>query len=195
MITLYIVRHGTTEANAKKIVQGQTDTPLTQQGKVDAAALAKKLEEIRFDAIYSSDLGRAFMTEFIIAKLDHEEDKIHTDAKLRELDFGDEGNHKKDQVLADFPQYQTDADFVFPDGESFNQMKQRVTSFLVELATKHEGETILIVTHSCCIRAIKSWAKNIDPDLHLLQSKVPHDYVSIIKIEKDSVQSYTEASN
>lgn len=67
MTTFYIVRHGTTVANEKGIIQGQIDTPLSKKGKNEIKQLAQKLQHIRFDAIYSSDLGRAFITEFIIA--------------------------------------------------------------------------------------------------------------------------------
>ena len=65
--TIYLVRHGETEWNVKKLIQGQKDIPLNKKGEDQAMALGKKLKKIKFDAIYSSDLRRAAETAIIIA--------------------------------------------------------------------------------------------------------------------------------
>ena len=64
--TLYIVRHGETEWNVKKIIQGNEDIPLNKKGESQAKELAKKLRHIKFDVIFSSDLIRAKRTAEII---------------------------------------------------------------------------------------------------------------------------------
>ena len=59
---LYIVRHGETKYNEKKIIQGHLDIPLSDEGIRQAKKLAKRLEVINFDCIYTSDLKRAKQT-------------------------------------------------------------------------------------------------------------------------------------
>ncbi|MBI2630816.1 histidine phosphatase family protein [Candidatus Nomurabacteria bacterium] len=53
--TLYLVRHGETEWNVKKITQGQSESTLTENGIRQAEETAEKLKDIKFDAIFSSD--------------------------------------------------------------------------------------------------------------------------------------------
>lgn len=178
MVTIYVVRHGTTEANAKGIIQGQLDTPLTEKGKQDAQLLAKKLEGIQFDHIYSSDLGRAFITEFIIAQLDHEIDKISEVPQLREVDYGDVSNENKKQMLADLGEKYYDPDYQFPRGESRRQAQERAVGFFEELKQQHTSETILVVTHSGIIRALKDHYTDADYN-ELLHQSVPHEYIGI----------------
>lgn len=64
--TLYIARHGQTEWNAKGILMGQKDSPLTDLGVQQACDLAKELANVHFDAIFSSDLLRAQRTAQIV---------------------------------------------------------------------------------------------------------------------------------
>lgn len=84
--TIYIVRHGESEANAKGILQGQKDYPLTPKGEEQALIISNELKGINFDAIFSSDLLRAKRTAEIIAverKL-----AVNTTKMLRERNYG-----------------------------------------------------------------------------------------------------------
>ena len=63
---LYLVRHGQTEFNVRKLWTGQMDIPLTEEGRQQAAAIRPKLEKIPFDRVYASDLSRAMETQRII---------------------------------------------------------------------------------------------------------------------------------
>ena len=67
LTTFYIVRHGQTEWNVLHRIQGQLDSSLTEQGKQEAKETAKKLKDVHFDVIYSSDLLRSKHTAEIIA--------------------------------------------------------------------------------------------------------------------------------
>lgn len=64
---IYIVRHGQTEMNHRKALQGRSDYPLDEKGIAQARAAAEKLRDIRFDRVYTSPLKRAVQTAKLIA--------------------------------------------------------------------------------------------------------------------------------
>lgn len=190
MLTFYLVRHGNTENNRKgKIMGGQIDTPLTDEGFKNAEILTQKLQSISFDHVYSSDLGRAFITAFILGEnlklLPH----ISREKLLREIDFGIYTNRKKEEVLLECPEYKTSSNFVFPEGESYEDVQKRAITFLHHLEKKHSGQTILVVTHAGVIRAIKCFLNHWDLNSHL-QMHITHEYIGKFIIENGSLISY-----
>lgn len=84
---LWVVRHGQTAANKNKILQGHLDTDLDASGLLQAEAVAKRLKNVTFDAVFSSDLKRARDTAEQIIKY-HPELKLVTHPELRERYFG-----------------------------------------------------------------------------------------------------------
>jgi len=82
-IRIYIVRHGETEENKQKIIQGQLDTPLNSEGEKQANLVAKALRDIPFDVCYSSDLSRAASTAERIL-VHHSGVRLETPLALRE---------------------------------------------------------------------------------------------------------------
>ena len=86
LTTLYVVRHTTSEWNEKGIIQGHKNPQLSKSGIGEAKILAKKLKDIKFDFVFSSDLLRAKKTAEIIA-LEHKLE-IQTTKLLRERKFG-----------------------------------------------------------------------------------------------------------
>ena len=89
-VTLYITRHGKTMLNTSDRSQGWIDAPLTPAGIEVASALGRglKLEGVEFDAVYTSDSGRAIETAEIILKEKGQNLEIHKDKRLREFNFG-----------------------------------------------------------------------------------------------------------
>ena len=145
-----IVRHGETEWNIKGIRQGNLDSRLTEKGVTQAKALAQRLAREKFSALYSSDLGRAVHTAKEIAALTGHE--IVTDARLRERHLGNFQGLNGDEIVAKYPeerrQFRTmGPDYVIPGGESMRQQVARNVAYLNELAAKHQGEQIVVVTH------------------------------------------------
>jgi 2,3-bisphosphoglycerate-dependent phosphoglycerate mutase len=145
-----IVRHGQTQWNLKLIRQGHLDSALTPKGIAQAKALAQRLAHESFSALYSSDLGRAVQTaEMISAVTGH---AIVTDTRLRERNLGIFQGLSGDEIQRKFPEeyrlHRTlSVDYVIPDGESVKQQVQRNILCLSEIAEKHFGETIVVVTH------------------------------------------------
>ncbi len=146
---IYFVRHGETEWNKKKILQGHKDSPLTLKGKKNAENLGKTLEKKKIEVIYTSDLGRCVQTAEIINK--YLKTKLVKTPKLRERDFGSLNGklNKEVEKMLDLFNPNEKA----PDGESFNQLKNRVINFL-KLLKKKKLERVLIVAHEGTLRAI-----------------------------------------
>ena len=95
--TIYLVRHGQTEWNAQNIIQGQKDASLTEVGLNQAKKIKELCKNIPFEAVFSSDLGRAHNTAKIIAQ--DRNITIHTSNLLRERSFGPFEGQKADQVI------------------------------------------------------------------------------------------------
>ena len=147
---LIIVRHGQTEWNIAGIRQGHLDSQLTSKGIAQANALARRLARERFAALYSSDLGRAVQTAMAVAELTGHE--IVTDARLRERHLGIFQGLNANEIMEKFPEERRllrtmGPDYVIPGGESMRQQVERNVSFLNDLAQKHAGETVVVVTH------------------------------------------------
>ncbi len=84
--TLYVVRHAETEWNKRNLIQGHTDLPLTTKGEKQAQQLGIKLRDVKFSAVFSSDLLRAKKTAEIVAL--ERELIVTTTQKLRERRYG-----------------------------------------------------------------------------------------------------------
>lgn len=154
---IYIVRHGETEWNLKRIVQGQMDSPLTDLGISQAKDLAKELREIKFDLVFSSDLLRAKKTAEIIAA-EHKL-TVETTELLRERAFGKLEGKPVEALRAFedlFAKLKHEEIFVYkssPDVESDKEITTRLITFLRETAITHAGKKILVVTHGGVMRA------------------------------------------
>ena len=145
-----VVRHGETHWNVASRIQGHGDSELTANGIAQAEAIAQRLAAEPFDAIISSDLGRALATAGRIAERCGR--TIATDARLRERHFGVGEGRTYDEVERDYPNVfgrsrETDPDFAIPGGESRRAFHDRVTAAFEALAHAHAGRRIAVVTH------------------------------------------------
>lgn len=154
--TLYLVRHGQTQWNVDQIIQGQTDVPLTKIGEQQANEQRKKLKDVSFSKIYSSDLIRAHRTAEILnleKKL-----ALQTAVSLRERQFGvyqgksiAEGKKRLWELLAHYSSHP----YIKESGvETNEEMVERSITFLREISVVHPNENILIVTHGGIMRVI-----------------------------------------
>jgi probable phosphoglycerate mutase len=145
MTRLCLVRHGETDWNVQRRIQGHIDIPLNPGGIEQAAAAARGIQ-----AIYSSDLTRARQTAATIALelgLD-----VRSDAQLRERRFGIfEGltyDDAKREHSALYARFETrDTAFAVPGGESLLELAARVEAMLRRIVHQHPGQTVLVVTH------------------------------------------------
>lgn len=150
--TLYITRHGQTEWNVAKIMQGHHDSPLTELGVSQAVWLSEALSYINFAAIYSSSTLRARRTAEIICRQRSIEVVAHD--HLREVYMGDWEGRKYSELEKRYPEefsaFWNNPHLFKPvnGGESYYDLQERVVPLLKEIIARHEGEEILIVTHA-----------------------------------------------
>jgi broad specificity phosphatase PhoE len=159
---LLLARHGETDWNAGYRFQGHADPPLNATGRAQARELAAMLADRSFAAVYASPLRRAFETAEIVAA-PHGLRAVAVEG-LREVDVGAWQGLTRDEVEARFPEQFTRwlaFGEGWDDGETYEEMGRRVVTALLELASRHEGETVLGVTHGGPIRAAIAFARGI----------------------------------
>jgi probable phosphoglycerate mutase len=138
-------------------MQGQTDTPLSESGRAQAAALGARLAQARFNALYASDLARAFDTARAVA--DACGCEIIADARLRERSFGIFEGLTQAEIAARYPEelrrFQSrDPDYAMPGGETARAFHDRCLACLTEIAERHAGGEVVVVTHGLVLDAV-----------------------------------------
>jgi len=169
MKRLVLVRHGETEWNSDKRIQGSVDVPLSERGIRQAEALAGTLtaKGERFDRIYTSDLQRSLRTGEILAHR-LQIPSFTTTPLLRELHCGVwEGRSIEDLRTSEWPAYErwlVDPDYAIPGGESVMQLHERVRQFLSqERAGLDESAAVIIVAHGLLNRMFLAVLLKLDP--------------------------------
>ena len=157
---IYFIRHGETQWNKEKRLQGRSDIPLNEYGKELALITAKAMKEIPFDIIYSSPLIRAKETAQI---LDFGRNlPILEDDRLVEMSFG-EGEGESLPMIHTHPELKlynfihNPASYTPPEGgESFEQVYKRCKSFVEDiiLPAEKQYDCMLIVAHGALIRGM-----------------------------------------
>ena len=152
-MNIWLVRHGQTDLNKAKKMQGRSDIPLNDTGIRQAKEAALQAAGVHFDAVYASPLCRAVSTAAIIAGIDKR--GVITDQRLLEVDFGRyEG--KSYFLLGPAMTMYWALPEVFPapkSVETIASMVKRSSSFLEELAEK-PYDNVLISCHGGIIRAL-----------------------------------------
>ena len=160
---IYIIRHGQTEGNAAKLLQGRCDKPLNETGVEQARAAAERLRTagIRFARVYTSPLSRAARTGGIVA----EGIEQVVDERLIEMDYGPyEGmplDNPEPEVLAFFKDF---AGTPAPEGmEPLADIVARLGAFLEDVRADAVEQDILVSTHAI---AMKGALEYLTPDSH-----------------------------
>lgn len=158
MTTLYIIRHGETDWNAQGLWQGHTDVPLNAAGHEQAQRLATHLAHsgVHLDAIYSSDLLRAWETAQPIGE------SLGVDLRampaLREIDLGSWSGMTREQVIAQdaetLDRISSGEDLPRGGGERLAELHQRVVAAAEQAAAEHPGGAVALVTHGGPVRAL-----------------------------------------
>ena len=150
MTEICIIRHGETAWNAVFKIQGRSDIPLNETGRRQADITAGYLESESWDIIYSSPLRRALETARTISKAVGVKN-ITTEADLIECDFGAAEGMTLDERRVKYPDRN-----LIPNAEKLDALSSRAEKIIKQIALRHEGKRILIVSHACFIMEVLS---------------------------------------
>lgn len=155
MTTLILVRHGQSETNPRGEFTGQLDVGLLPLGVIQAEKTAEFItQNYKVNAVYASDLKRAYITGEIIAQKASAE--ITADKRLREVNAGEWQGKKFTEIKDSFPEewevWLNDIGNCRTGKESIRELGDRVCKALCEIAEKNEGKTVVIATHATPIR-------------------------------------------
>lgn len=145
-LKLYFVRHGETQYNIEKRMQGFCDSPLTDRGIQQAKAVGAGLASIDFEAVYSSESHIKALP-------------IKTDARLKEMNFGILESLLQEEIISEHGNIlekifsMSDINFKVPKGESFTDLLTRTKAAVDEIIATHKenGGNILIFSHGVTI--------------------------------------------
>ncbi|MHC1740190.1 MAG: histidine phosphatase family protein [Anaerolineaceae bacterium] len=164
MTEIWLVRHGQTDWNKTGRFQGQTDIPLNSTGIQQARELALKLSQVKFAAIFSSDLSRASQTAVIASEKLHL--PILTDARLREICQGKWEGMSLAEVREKYEIDLTQADESpetsrAPGGESVQEVANRMALAADAIVRQLPNGKVLLVSHGLAVAALYCLANNI----------------------------------
>jgi broad specificity phosphatase PhoE len=183
-----LARHGESDWNLAGRWQGHSDRPLTERGRNQAEALARRLAETPLDAVYSSDLARARDTAAVVAAAQGL--AVEAVAELREVDVGSWSGLTRDEAAERFPDgYRRWLERQGPgweDGETYEQMGGRVIAALHGIARRHPGGRVLVVSHGGSLRAVLAAAAGVDVATYRSRHPVmPNGELGIVLVGPD----------
>lgn len=191
--TIYLLRHGETKWNVEGRYQGQKDSPLTNNGKeqarINALKLQKNIENFDEVKIFSSPLGRAKSTSFILCdELNIVRDKIVFDERLTEFDYGlFEGELKsfcQDKYADVFQAREADKWwYQIENGESYEIVTNRLKLWLDEVK---EEEVIVVVAHEMINRALRGLYFNYEHN-KTLKLRQSNDLVLLLSGDEEII--------
>ena len=163
---LYMIRHGETDWNKEKRLQGQSDTQLNEYGIELARITGEALKDVHFDYIFSSPLKRAYKTAELI-RMDRPV-KIITDDRLKEICFGVNEGVSSELITEDFHYFFDAPDKYIPaqGGETYEQLCARsqafIDSVIVPLSLKEPKATVLITAHGALNKSIMIYLNHLE---------------------------------
>ncbi len=164
---LLLIRHGESTGNSAGRMQGQDDTELSPHGREQAALLAQRLAGLhdRPTLVYSSDLRRAHDTaQAVAAALGT---VVHLDPRLRELDVGTWAGMAREEIATMDPVdwrawEERRGEVRYGGAESFADLQRRVVPAVAEIADRHPGAHLVVVTHGVAIRTYLAHVLGLD---------------------------------
>ena len=191
MKKLYLLRHGQTEFNVKKLVQGRCDSPLTDLGRQQAGMAAAWLKDhdVVPDKVVSSPLGRAMDTAGLVAtELLGQNTSVEPCEGIIERCYGtfEEGPH--DALPTDV--WDPGEDLVPFGGEGSQALQERMVASLTKLISAEGTETLLAVSHGS---ASRQFIKAAAPTDFKLPAKLPNCAIMIFNFDEEKPQAEGES--
>ncbi|MBP3870161.1 MAG: histidine phosphatase family protein [Faecalicoccus sp.] len=158
MTVFYIVRHGETLFNTKKMVQGWVDSPLTEKGESQAKEAGNRLKNIEFDHAYSSTQERAYDTLRIM--IGQRDIPITQKKGFKELFYGDLEAERQDEIDWVSIRKEHPEGYAFCNGENKKDATDRFFHTMKGIMDQYPDSNVLIVSHGSIIRHV---LERIDP--------------------------------
>ncbi|PZR52923.1 histidine phosphatase family protein [Xylanimonas oleitrophica] len=190
-LTLTLVRHGQTHFNARGILQGSSNSPLTRTGQEGVRTTARHLAASTFTAAYSSPSGRAVTTAVEILR-HHEDLRLRVDADLREYDFGMFERRPERELEAREPWAELVPAVLagthpgLPHGETGEAFMTRTREVFARIAERHPEGEVLVVGHGLTLGAYL-WTLQGGPLVPL-----PNASVSTVRVADDGTAEVVE---
>lgn len=193
---IYITRHGETEWNKEGRMQGWKNSNLTEDGIKNAKKLGERLKHVDFDCIYCSPLGRAVDTAKYIRR-DKKTEIILVDS-LKEMGFGKWEGMEHDIIKELYPtehfNFWNKPHLYNPiEGESFNELFERVNDVLNQITSNSSLENVLIVSHAVVIKAIYAIIKKYPLEELWNSPFLQGTSLTIIEVEDNEINMILEA--
>ncbi len=174
--TVFLLRHGETQFNAEKRVQGQLQNPLNAKGKKQAKKLHRLFEMIPVDAVYSSPLKRAIQTATIVFP----GQAIQTEVGFREREYGILEGMKWESAKKNYPkeikQYEKNRDLHIKGAESTEQVQARAKKSIKKIIKQYSGKKIAVVGHGflnkALLAALLGWSKEKMAKTHQFNASI-----------------------
>lgn len=147
--------HGTTYDNEAHLSSGHNDVALSPLGIQQSKEMGERYKDAHFDAIFCSDLQRAYQSAEIAFG---DKFPIIKDARLRECDYGDLTQHPSAEVDVEKPKRIREP---FPNGESYEQTSARMKAFLQDLLRDHNGKRVMVIGHRATQYGLEHWIKGL----------------------------------
>jgi len=170
-ITYFV--HGTTTDNEKNISSGWSDVELSELGIQQSIDLIDQIKEKHFDVVFCSDLKRAVKSAELTFK---DKVEIIQDERLRECNYGEYNAQSSDIVE---PMQEKSITEKFSKGESYEDVKDRLESFINFLKKNYDGKSVAIVAHKAPQLALdvllknKTWEQSFADDWRKTKSWQP----------------------
>ncbi len=164
-VRLMLVRHGEPEDAARGRCYGKLDIGLSERGREQVRRTTRWLENTPVAAIYTSPRRRARESAEITGNQLLRD--VYVEDRLCEIDFGEFEGMTYDEVAERYPEkylawMNRPTEVIFPGGESFEQMRERVTCAAAQILGSHTGQTIVLVTHGGVNRIILAEALRME---------------------------------
>ena len=164
---IILIRHGETEWNSQKRMQGHSNSDLTEVGRGQIQALGELMKNVSFDHIYSSDSLRTRQTAEAITQ--YSGHTLQFDQRIREKNLGvfegltsTEAKERHPEVYRLFKT--AGANYVIDEGESTQQLLERALEFIEEIRLRHPQERVVMVTHGGVVRVLMKYALGLSID-------------------------------
>ena len=164
---IILIRHGETEWNSQKRMQGHSNSNLSEVGRGQIQALGELMKNVSFDHIYSSDSLRARQTAEAITQ--YSGHTLQFDQRIREKNLGvfegltsTEAKERHPEVYRLFKT--AGPNYVIDEGESTQQLLERALEFIEEIRHRHPQERVVMVTHGGVVRVLMKYALGLSID-------------------------------